>query len=141
MDTTFLSYLLLLIISAILILYLYQISSTGYNNNNKNTLLNDSFFPVILDTCNSNNNTRMPVHHIGPVKNFHQHFTKRTNNRTYNTAKGCGLPTGIPELGWRNMYLSNYTKNEVPDVDQYAGIPTRSFLDNLENVDNIYRKC
>jgi hypothetical protein len=82
----------------------------------------------------------MPIHRVGPVINFHQHFNKYTTNPTYTTVKGCGKPTGIPELGWRNMYISNYTKNEVKDEDPFSGISTRNYLNNMENVDNIYRK-
>jgi hypothetical protein len=82
----------------------------------------------------------MPIHRVGPVINFHQHFNKYTTNPTYTTVKGCGNPTGIPELGWRNMYISNYTNNEVKYEDAFAGISTRNYLNNMENVDNIYRK-
>ena len=50
-------------------------------------------------------------------------------------------PTGIPEMGWRNFYLSNFSQNQVPPQDPFSGTPIRNFLDNLENVDNLYRKC
>jgi translation initiation factor IF-3 len=32
------------------------------------------------------------------------------------------------------------TKNEVKDEDPFTGISTRNYLNNMENVDNIYRK-
>ena len=149
MDNTFISNLLLLCLSLLLIMYLCQ---------NKNTIKAPikSMLPVIhnvhnshnshnshniLTSCNSNRPDRMPIHRIGPIINFHQHFTKYTNNPTYTTVKGCGNPTGIPELGWRNMYISNYSKNEVPEVDPFSGIVTRNFLDNMQSLDNIYRQC
>ena len=83
----------------------------------------------------------MPVHPVGPAINFHQRFTKYAKNPTYTTVKGCGIPTGIRELGWRNMYLLNYSKSEVSYEDPFSGVVTRNFLNNMDSVDNIYRKC
>ena len=51
------------------------------------------------------------------------------------------MPTGIPEMGWRNFFLANYSKSQVVEEDPFEGIPTRNFLDNLENVKNLYREC
>ena len=164
MDNTFISFFLLFCLTLVLIMYLNQNMNkkcnkhktakhnktgnyhnlvihpppnTHYNkfNNNSNSISN------IFDTCKNNRTSGMPVHPVGPAINFHQRFTKYTTNPTYTTVKGCGIPTGIPELGWRNMYLSNYSKNEISEEDSFSGIVTRNYLDNMENVDNIYRKC
>ena len=129
-------------------LVIHPSPNTQHNNinniNNKNNYLhknNSNSITNIFDTCKNIRTAGMPVHPVGPAINFHQHFTKYTTNPTYTTIKGCGIPTGIPELGWRNMYLYNYSKNEIPEEDPFSGIPTRNYLDNMENVDNIYTKC
>ena len=154
MDNTFLNYLLVLCLSLILITFLYQNNNklkkkkyNPHNNNNTRKIIQHiNVVPGNLELSNIPNqttifrNTGMPIHRVGPVINFHQHFNKYTTNPNYTTVKGCGAPTGIPELGWRNMYISNYTHNEVKDEDSFSGIVTRNFLDNMENVDNIYRK-
>lgn len=133
-DTIFLSYALAFFLLAILVLYLYQITRTNSSSNdNKNTLNN--FLPIILNTRKTQQNMGMPVHRVGPVINFHQSFNK------YNKLKGYGGPTGIPELGWRNYYLANFNKNEVKKEDPFDGISTRNYLNNMENVKNIYRNC
>lgn len=97
----------------------------------------EKFLPIIVDTCvnrnlinessNLPNNVvydGMPVHRVGPVMNFHQRFK-------------CNLP----ELGWRNYYLNNYNDYQVPRDNSFDGYASMNFLNNLENVDNIYRKC
>jgi hypothetical protein len=132
MDTGFLSCLLVFSLLCILILYLYQVHPSTIN---KNKSTNDKFLPIIFDTCNINRTGSMPVHRVGPVINFHQSF----NN--FNPMLTQGMPTGNPYMGWRNFYLKNFTKNEVPEQDPFAGTPVRNYLNNLENVDNIYRKC
>lgn len=137
MDTTFLSYLLVFTLICILILYLYQILPQ-YNNKNTHstkTTKGEAFFPVIFDTCTMGRKTGMPVHRVGPVINFHQSFNK------YNPAIQSKYNTGIPEMGWRNYYLKHFDNYQVPDQDPFAGTPIRNFLNNLDNVDNIYRKC
>lgn len=101
-----------------------------------NTTKTEKFLPIIWDTCPRRVNAGgMPVHRVGPVYNFHQHFNK------YNPALGAGSPTGIPEMGWRNYYLSNYKSDGVEWTDPFSGTPIRTFLDNMENVENIYREC
>jgi len=161
MDNTFISYFLLFCLTLVLIMYLNQNmkkynkkinpSPNTYpnqhsqlmnmnkqmNKHNQNNYVNTNPF----DTCKNVRTSGMPVHPVGPAINFHQHFTKYTTNPTYIAVNSCGNPTGIPELGWRNMYLSNFSKNEIPEEDPFSGIPTRNYLDNMENVDNIYRKC
>jgi len=137
MDTTFLSYLLVFALICVLILYLYQILPLQQNkkrNGNSNSK-GEAFFPVIFDTCNAGRTSGMPVHRVGPVINFHQSFNK------YNPAIQHRYKTGIPEMGWRNYYLKNFNENQVPPQDPFAGTPIRNFLNNLDNVDNIYRKC
>lgn len=132
MDYTFLSYALAFFLLAILVLYLYQITRTN-SKSNGHTL--DKVLPIILNTYTTPQNIGMPVHRVGPVINFHQSFNK------YNKLKGYGGPTGIPELGWRNYYLANFNKNEVKKEDPFDGISTRNYLNNMENVKNIYRNC
>ena len=77
----------------------------------------------------------MPIHHVGPIRNFHQSFGK------YKNMPFAGLPTGIPEMGWRNYFLANYSTPHTQIEDPFSGIPTRHFLNNMESVDNLYRKC
>lgn len=139
METTFFSYLLALFLSLILILYLYQSKTIGYKYNNMNNNKTDAFFPVIFDTCSNKRTSGMPVHRVGPVINFHQSFGKYKNiqNGTYKN----GFPNGIPEMAWRNYYLSNFNHNEVPEQDPFTGTVIRNFLDNMDNVKNIYREC
>ena len=161
MENSFVSYLLFLCLAIILIMYLNQnmnkkcskhIKHPNHHPNHHQVIHNNLHNPnhpdyfntpniSNYDTCKNIRTSGMPVHRVGPAINFHQHFTKYTTNSTYNTVKGCGIPTGIPELGWRNMYLSNYSKNEIPHEDPFSGISTRNYLDNMDNVDNIYRKC
>ena len=148
MNNSFLSYLLCLSLSLVLILYLNQIMTKNKKNmtldKNKHNMHNMQKLPMkhILQPKQMNKcKYEMPIHRIGPIINFHQNFNKYSTNPTYTTVKGCGVPTGIRELGWRNMYISNYSKNEVPEDVQFDGIITRNFLDNMESVDNIYRKC
>jgi len=155
MDNSFFNYLLCLSLVLVLILYLYQnmilnkkqnikINHINLKNTETQHLQNLQNLQNlhqkqtnIWTTCK----TGMPVHTVGPAINFHQRFTKYSNNPTYTTVKGCGIPTGIRELGWRNFFLFNYSKNEIPEEDPFSGIITRNYLNNMENVDNIYRKC
>ena len=147
MDTTFLSYLLTFLLAVILVVYLYQITE-GDNSKKLQTDKNSNLLVMKYDKKKNNvhnnyakyNNKHsihkkkcMPIHPVGPVHNFHQSFNK------YKNMPGVGYPTGIPEMGWRNLYLSNYSDNLVVEEDSFSGIPTRNFLDNLDNVKNIYR--
>jgi hypothetical protein len=139
METTFLSYTLALCLALILVLYLYQNKSIGNTYNATNTIKKDTFFPIIYDTCSNKRTSKMPVHRVGPVINFHQSFGKFKNmqNGTYKN----GFPTGIPEMAWRNYYLTNFNHNKVPEQDSFSGTIIRNYLDNMENVKNIYREC
>lgn len=139
METTFLSYVLALCLLLILVLYLYQNKTMGNKYNNVNNSKKNTFLPVIFDTCNTKRTSGMPVHRVGPVINFHQSFGKYKNmqNGTYKN----GFPSGIPEMAWRNYYLSNFNSNEVPQQDPFAGTVIRNYLDNMDNVKNIYREC
>ena len=136
MDTTFLSYLLAFCLIIILIVYLHQI--TDVNKSNKGKEKKNIIPMIIYNKVDTNkelkNTTCMPIHPVGPVYNFHQSFGK------YKNMPCVGNPTGIPQMGWRNYYLSNFTDNQVIEEDPFAEIPTRNFLDNLENVKNIYRE-
>jgi hypothetical protein len=135
MDTTFLSYLLFLILATVLIVYLYQLMNAGNSGKSMFPRIMEKMMPVIFDTCPSGAMGTMPVHRVGPVINFHQTFNK------YNSALGAGLPTGIPEMGWRNFFLAHYNKNLVPKQDPFAGTMVRDYLDNMDNVKNLYREC
>jgi len=154
MDTMFISYLLTFCLVVILISYLYQITDgsrthTNKNKNINNKLNNNNFVAMINhlnNTINNNNNINntntqnknnkcMPIHRVGPVYNFHQSFGK------YKTTPNAGIPTGIPEMGWRNFFLANYSNPQLHEEDSFEGIPTRHFLNNLESVTNLYRKC
>jgi len=154
METTFISGLLFASLLAILGLYLYQGTPalhSGKSSNSKNSKKSEAFLPVIFDTCPRMRISGMPVHRVGPVHNFHQHFNKYSPLITCSKSASSipqedtecttAYPTGIPEMGWRNWYLSQYSQNQVPPQDPFAGTSIRNFLDNMENVDNIYRKC
>jgi len=154
METTFISGLLFASLLAILGLYLYQGTPalhSGKSSNSKNSKKSEAFLPVIFDTCPRVRMSGMPVHRVGPVHNFHQHFNKYSPLITCSRSAASipqedtecttAYPTGIPEMGWRNWYLSQYSQNQVPEQDPFAGTSIRNFLDNMENVDNIYRKC
>ena len=147
MDTTFLSYLLGFCLVIILIVYLHQTTNQNVTskNNKLNNKLNNSDDDIIIMIYNEHlkkaqqdkrlhQKKRVPIHPVGPIYNFHQHFNK------YKTMPGVGYPTGIPEMGWRNLFLANYSDNQVVEEDPFAGIPTRNFLNNLDNVKNIYRE-
>lgn len=154
METTFISGLLFISLLAILGLYLYQgtpaLHSSKSNNSNKRKQA-EAFLPIIFDTCPRARMSGMPVHSVGPVHNFHQHFNKYSPLITCSksaasipeseTTCTTAYPTGIPELGWRNLYLSQYSQNQIPHQDPFSGTSIRNFLNNMENVDNIYRKC
>jgi len=139
MDTTFLNYMLTFSFAILLVSYLYQITDGERLNKNKQNK-HIKLKPTITNHHNYENDrihkkNCMPIHRVGPVYNFHQSFGK------YKNMPCVGLPTGIPEMGWRNFFLSNYSHNQVIEEDPFEGIPTRNFLNNLESVDNIYRKC
>ena len=149
MDTTFISYLLTFCLAVILVSYLYQMTdgSKTHTNKNSNNKLNSNSFVAMINHLNNtinNNETNeknktnkncMTIHHVGPIHNFHQSFGK------YKTMPFAGLPTGIPEMGWRNFFLANYSNTQLLEEDSFEGIPTRHFLNNMESVDNLYRKC
>lgn len=157
MDTTFISGLLGISLLLILVVYLYQSTPSLHSSKSRNSRTGKSnqgaeaFFPVILDTCPLVRKQGMPVHRVGPVHNFHQQFNKYSPLITCSrsaasipeddTTCSSAYPTGIPEMGWRNLYLTQYSQNQVPPVDQFAGTSIRNFLNNMENVDNLYRKC
>lgn len=131
MNDTFFSYMLTLILATILILYLSQLMQ----KNKPVIKRKEPFLPVIYDVCTNERTGTMPVHRVGPVQNFHQSFNK------YNSALVLGTPTGIPEMGWRNFYLTNFNNNMVTEKDPFAGTIVRNYLDNLDNVNNLYREC
>ena len=144
METTFISGLLFASLLAILGLYLYQGTPalhSGKSMNSKNNMVgkSEAFLPVIFDTCNTKRTSGMPVHRVGPFINFHQSFCKYKNMQ--NGSYKNGFPNGIPEMAWRNYYLTNFNKNEVCEQDSFTGTVIRNYLDNMDNVKNIYREC
>ena len=147
MDTTFLSYLLGFCLVIILIVYLHQTTIKNLKNmNNSNNSKYNTLNNKLLNSIYNENLKKvqqdkrlhkkkcMPIHPVGPVYNFHQHFNK------YKAIPGASYPTGIPEMGWRNLFLANYSDSQVVVEDPFAGTPTRHFLNNLESVKNIYRE-
>ena len=121
----------------ILVLYLYQITD-GERLNKRKQNKHIKLEPIITNDNYDNRIHKkncMPIHRVGPVYNFHQSFGK------YKHMPCAGIPTGIPEMGWRNFFLANYSNNQVVEEDPFEGIPTRNFLNNLESVKNIYREC
>ena len=134
MDTTILSFILAISLIAIIVLIIYQSNP----NSNTNKTDKEKFYPIIFDTCTHPREqgihnqgltqgavySGMPVHRVGPIINFHQSFKPF-----------------LPELGWRAIYLNNYNDYQVPPDTNFDGTMIRNFLNNLENVDNIYRKC
>jgi hypothetical protein len=143
MESSFLSYLLCLSLALILIVYLNQLMNKSRTIHHKSKhQLNPHLYKThtqninsALPTIKKQNELGMPIHRVGPVINFHQHFNK------YNPSilTQYGHKTGIPEMGFRNLYLSNFSKNEVKEDDPFSGIMTRNYLDNMDSVDNIYR--
>jgi hypothetical protein len=94
---------------------------------------------------------------LGPVVNFHQKFrlnklvhakddvvVSDLNDRVnlYAEMKSNANPTkdesAIKELGWRNWWLRQKTKFGVENNNNFNNIPTREFLNKLENTQNIY---
>ena len=143
MDTRFLNYLLLFILLVILIIYLLQttchtnkkvfnqqlLNTYSQLQNNSNRLLNQRHH----STCNNTNTNTNSLRILGPVIGFHQQFNKTSNN----------ISNTIPELGWRNLYMSNFNNNnevnKYNNIDPFSSTIIRNYLDNLENVKNIYR--
>lgn len=115
MNISFLSGLLLILLLGILILYLNQLTS--------HPRYIESISKFIPYMINMNKCSSMPIHHTGPIYNFHQRF------KCY-----------MPELGWREYYLNNFNTNQVDYTDSFAGTIVRNFLDNMDSVDNLYKK-
>lgn len=92
---------------------------------------------------------------LGPVINFHQKFrlnklahagnaviTSDLNNRGNLYATQLGKKgdseSAVKELGWRNWWLRQKSMYGVANSTDFANIPTRNFLNKLENTENIY---
>jgi hypothetical protein len=91
---------------------------------------------------------------LGPVVNFHQKFrlnklvhakdevvVSDLNNRRNLYSEilaNKASESAIKELGWRNWWLRKKTKFDVNDNKNFDNIPTREYLNNLENTQNIY---
>jgi len=120
MEGSFLEITLLLITAYMIGLFLHQSNDDtpiiNIQNNNRNHNGNgnhnqkEQFKPIII-------NGRI----LGPSVNFHQNFK-----------------SNLPELGWRRWWIKNKTKNKVnPDVN-FNGTSVRQYLNNMDNVKNIY---
>lgn len=144
--TTFLNCALICALLFILVLYLYQTPNKLTSNKtltNKALAVQKAQTQLQLQQARHNalnlgignqgaqSHCGMPVHRTGPIHNFHQSFAFTINKPN---------PI-IPQMGWRNYYLANFNKYQVPEQDPFAGTPIRNFLNNLENVDNLYKKC
>jgi len=117
-DTFVLEIVLILTILVIFMLYYWQQIQSGNkevstrqgmtNHMNSNHHIDEQFIPIIP-----------PDRILGPVKNFHQQFSKNDTKR----------------LGWRNLYTSgNNTINNVAPNDNFKGIATRCHLDNMDSL-------
>jgi len=138
-DTSALQIILVLFILNLVVLYFYQ---SGWitlpekkNDNTTNALPNkegekDEKFTVGNQTMmpSHQNEKRIKADARGLKKGFHQHF--RPN---------------MPELGWRDYYIKhNNTLDGVCQLNKecnpnFKNIITRSYLDKLENVNNVYQ--
>lgn len=138
-DTSALQIILVLFILNLVVLYFYQ---SGWitlpekkNDNTTNALQNnegekDEKFTVGNQTMmpSHQNEKRIKADARGVKKGFHQHF--RPN---------------MPELGWRDYYIKhNNTLDGVCQLNKecnpnFKNIITRSYLDKLENVNNVYQ--
>lgn len=138
-DTSALQIILILFILNLVVLYFYQ---SGWitlpekkNDNTTNALQNnegekDEKFTVGNQTMmpSHQNEKRIKADARGVKKGFHQHF--RPN---------------MPELGWRDYYIKhNNTLDGVCQLNKecnpnFKNIITRSYLDKLENVNNVYQ--
>ena len=138
-DTSALQIILVLFILNLVVLYFYQ---SGWitlpekkNDNTSNALQNnegekDEKFTVGNQTMmpSHQNEKRIKADARGVKKGFHQHF--RPN---------------MPELGWRDYYIKhNNTLDGVCQLNKecnpnFKNIITRSYLDKLENVNNVYQ--
>lgn len=140
-DTSALQIILVLFILNLVILYFYQSglinipekkNKSNTNNTNPTTLQNkeNEKFTVGNQTMKPNhqNEKRIKGGSRGIKKGFHQHF--RPN---------------MPELGWRDYYIKhNNTLDRVCQLNKecnpnFKNIITRSYLDKLENVNNVYQ--
>ena len=144
-DTSALQIILVLFILNLVVLYFYQSgwinlpekkneSTNNYMStslqNNEEEEEQDEKFTVGNQTMmhNHQNKKRIKTDARGVKKGFHQHF--RPN---------------MPELGWRDYYIKhNNTLEGVCQLNKdcnpnFKNIITRSYLDKLENVNNVYQ--
>lgn len=139
-DTSALQIILVLFILNLVVLYFYQSgwitlpekkNNTNTTNASQNkegekgekfTVGNQIMMP------DNQNEKRLKTDARGVKKGFHQHF--RPN---------------MPELGWRDYYIKhNNTLDSVCQLNKgcnpnFKNIITRSYLDKLENVNNVYQ--
>ena len=163
-KNTFLNYLLVLLLLNLVVLYVYQnldyycnyfdikggvcksknnfynlndnsnsnlnssqnkLNSNKLNSNNKENNLNNN---LVNNSVKTENKDRLKNNNIGAKGPFHEKFKKN-----------------IPELGWRKFYLKNYGGvDNVCELDKdcsnnFKGVITKHFLNNMKNVDNVYK--
>ena len=146
MELTFIDILLIVSIVFIIILYSYQNNMLMcYNNQLSNTKNNTSNSSNLNNTSNnSKNNTN-----TSNTSNTTNNNTSSINDeKTHfcSTQKPLGPIIGfhskfkdnLSELGWRNWWFKHKNKNLVPADPNFKGTVTYNFLNNLENVKNIY---
>ena len=159
-KNTFLNYLLVLLLLNLVVLYVYQnldyycnyfdikggicknknnfhnlnnnlnFNENKLNSNNGENNLNNNLDNNLIkkNTVKTENKDRLKNNNIGAKGPFHEKFKKK-----------------IPELGWRKFYLKNYGGiDNVCELDKdcsknFKGVITKNFLNNMKNVDNIYK--
>lgn len=138
-DTSALQIILVLFILNLVVLYFYQsgwINLPEKKNDNTTTSLQNKEgekkekFTVgnQIMMPDNQNEKRIKADARGLKKGFHQYF--RPN---------------MPELGWRDYYIKhNNTLDGVCQLNKdcnpnFKNIITRSYLDKLENVNNVYQ--
>tara|TARA_Y100000389_G_C17435318_1_gene505138 strand:+ start:563 stop:1000 length:438 start_codon:yes stop_codon:yes gene_type:complete len=138
-DTSALQIILILFILNLVVLYFYQSGWITLPEKKKDNITNafpnnkagnDEKFTVGNQTMmpSHQNEKRIKAGARGVKKGFHQHFKPN-----------------MPELGWRDYYIKhNNTLDGVCQLNKecnpnFKNIITRSYLDKLENVNNVYQ--
>ena len=140
MNNQFINLFLLLFIINIIGLYIYQQNNPKLEDNNQN-IVNEIEY-LHLNKINTTPKKSSSCHLdqeanrvLGPVHNFHEKFNKRLYNLDDKYKQKHADP-----LGWRKRYLLNNNKYLVPNDNNFEGILTKNYLNQLENTDNLYRK-
>ena len=141
-DTTFISYLLTFCLAVILVVYLYQITdgSRINTNLNKNNKVNSNSFSLMINKLNKiiiSIIKKIVCQFIMLVQ-----FAIFTNLLDkYKICQMLDYQQVFQRWDGVIIFLTNYSTPHTQTEDPFSGIPTRYFLDNMESVDNLYRKC